>query len=163
MLTLGFVTFQTSQGNIEPHWDLWVADPFFQILAITAGVTFVSSRVVLHFLFPVLARASLATAWTEDALRSARTSKGHRTWADNDIPQLLRLVDKDQKAVRLFGPYFISKIIQFALTEAVAMFGFVLATAHQSVIVFGPFAAVALLGFLLSRPTQAEFEAIISR
>lgn len=64
-------------------------------------------------------------------------------------------------ASRVVGPWFVSKVIQWAMTESVALFGFVLAFTKYGWMAFVPFALVSLILMAMSRPTLDEVKLLM--
>ena len=157
MVPLGMYGFILMQLPQQPdQWDALLADPMTVTLVVAALAAVVMSRLVPAQVGLSMRRQELKKSWSEETLREARNGKGVRLYRDEDLPELVALSGEDQLAIRAFNPYMIEKIIQWTLSEAAAMMGFVLAQTFDSSDLYWPFALLALAGVLSAPPSLAE-------
>lgn len=60
-----------------------------------------------------------------------------------------------------FAKYFTTNMITWAICESIAMYGLVLVFMSGDVRYYGPFACVALLNFLVYRPSLDDLQAVV--
>lgn len=128
----GLVVFQKPQTSSASLGDVF-SDPIAQPLILMSFVTLFLSRVIPK----IILKQALS--------RVTRPQDG------TPVP-----------AVKVFGPWFTYKIIQWALSESIALFGFVLAFMKYGWIIFIPFAAVSLALMLMSRPRADELKQLMN-
>jgi hypothetical protein len=155
ILIYGFILSQ-KPSNVAVDWNDVIQNPIGLPFMIAAAMTFVLSFILPTIFIKALSKRAMVRPWNEQSLRAAVTSKGQRLYRDEDIPKLLALSGEDLSVERFTGPYLIFKILRWALSESAAIFGFLLGSMMHSVQVFYPFAAVALLGMLMSGPSLTE-------
>lgn len=160
-LVLGFLVFQKTPAEPRPLSDI-VNEPTALIFAVVAIGAIVASRVLSSLLLGrERLRELLKKPWTAEALAAERI-EGRPVYAADEIPQFLALTEKERLTWLGLNPYFVSKVLTFALSESAAVMGFVLASQTGQPNFYLPFLALALVGLLMARPGEADFLSRVS-
>jgi hypothetical protein len=80
-----------------------------------------------------------------NSLRSARGKHGEAIYTAADLEYVSTLDDRSMGIFRLHTRLMVAYILRFALTEMIAIFGFLAAHQHSNISLFIPFGAVALV------------------
>ena len=158
----GFLAFSQAPAENAPALTEVAQMPMAQALFAAALGALVLARVLGGvFLNPERLKALRAKPWTAESLATERV-EGRPVYAPDEIPKFLAFGERERTQWLALGPYFVGKIIACALSESCAAMGFVLANQTHQPQVFLPFLALAILGFLMNRPSESEFQARVS-
>src|ERR1044072_8508694 len=130
LMTLGVyavILFSKGEAATIALQDLW-NDPTCRILTMVAGFDFLIGYFSFQFIF---------------SPQRVQVIKQHQH------------PDRGSMIARLYSLFFTAKIVQWAIYESVAILGFMMAQIKQAPNVYGPFAALAAFGYVMSFPKKA--------
>jgi hypothetical protein len=103
-------------------------------------------------------RRILSERWNRDSffqfMGSIRTKHGHTVNSPETLQQMQNFSDDQLKEINYYTRIVTAIIIRFALTESIALFGFVLAITVKNIQVFFPFGIVAILMMIMFFPKR---------
>lgn len=157
------VLFQPNRAPADPQpLSEMFKEPMALVFALASLGAIVAAR-VLSSLF--LSRERLQTLlkkpWTAEALAAERV-EGRPVYGADEIPKYLEFTERERVIWLGFGPYFLAKIVTFALSESAAVMGFLLASQSHQPKFYLPFLALALVSLLMARPSEADYNARVS-
>lgn len=158
--TLGYVLFNKPQleGVLPKTPAELMQDPNVQVLGAAAIAVLLLSKFAGRLVLNAnTVRRFKTEPVSAESLRAMTAGKGGAPlYSEADIQTMLTLPEQERLMVRVAGPYFVSKILQFALCEACGILGFLIATTHHTPSAYLPFAGAAALGILSSAPRKSE-------
>lgn len=158
--TFAFVLFSQPQaeGVLPKTPAELMQDPSVQMWGVAAFAVLIFSKFAARMILNAdSVRRFRAEPQSAEHLRAMRTGKTQTPlYTEADIQTILALPEQERLIVRLIGPYFISKIIQYTFCEACGIVGFLIASLNHTPVAYLPFAVAAALGILSSPPNKSE-------
>jgi hypothetical protein len=163
LFSLGLVIFAAPQPlEAPPTLQEAMANPMVQGLAFAALGAFIAGIFMSKLLLsPQAWRRRLEGKDVGEKLRDMQGRYGQRLYSDEEITQILTWPEEHRLRVYFSSAYFIGKLIPWGLSDSIAILGFLSAFNTHTQILYLPFAALALISFLIHRPSENEYTSLV--
>lgn len=128
------------------------ADPKLPLFALIAIILPLVSWKVFEAMNALAAKKRWDRTEFLSELENSRSEKGVKTYSVDDISFLSTVDDNSLRMYRNSLKLSTAYIVRFALTEAIAILGFLLANEQRNIALFVPFGAFALVMMVLAFP-----------
>jgi hypothetical protein len=118
----------------------------------------VTAAIGAFLVYDFFDRRILSERWNRDSffqyMGSMRTKYGHVVNSPETLQQMQNFSDDQLKEINYYTRMLVANIIRFALTESIALFGFVLAISVKNIQIFFPFGIAAILMMIIFFPKR---------